>query len=240
MPATYPLLKRSVQLLAFLAVTAFSLRMLTMVVPYLGFEKGILFLTTKSQVINDNPWFRVGFYVHITSSWWVLVTGLVQLVPALYRRWPRLHRQLGQVYVVSILALAAPSGLVLAMYANGGLSAKVGFTLQCVVWWLVTWQAYRAARQRRWLLHSEWMLRAYAVTLAAMSLRLESYSMHYFFQTKPIETYLTVVWLSWVGNLLLAEVLVQGGLGRWYLRAFGSLVAPKTARSQPMVAKGIA
>jgi hypothetical protein len=230
------LLKRSVRLLVLLAVAAFSLRMLTMVLPYLGFEKGILFLTTKSQAINDNSWFRVGFYVHITSSWWVLVTGLLQLMPALYRRWPRLHRRLGQVYLGSILGLAAPSGLVLALYANGGLSAKVGFTLQCIVWWLVTWQAYRAARQRRWLVHSEWMLRAYAVTLAAMSLRLESYGLYYFFQTKPIETYLTVVWLSWVGNLLLAEVLVQAGLGRWYLRAFGSLIATQTVRQQSVVA----
>ncbi|RSK45060.1 DUF2306 domain-containing protein [Hymenobacter rigui] len=236
---TYPLLKRAGQLLAFLAVAAFSLRMLTMVLPYLGFEKGILFLTTKSEATNDNPWFRVGFYVHITSSWWVLVLGLLQLVPAVYRRWPRLHRRLGQVYVASILALAAPSGLVLALYANGGLPAKVGFTLQCVVWWLVTWQAYRTARQRRWLLHSEWMLRAYAVTLAAMSLRLESYGLHYFFQTRPIETYLTVVWLSWVGNLLLAEVLVQAGLGRWYLRAFGPAAVPKVHRQPAMVAEGI-
>lgn len=236
---TYPLLKRSVLLLAFLAVAAFSLRMLTMVVPYLGFEKGILFLTTKSQAINDNPWFRAGFYVHITSSWWVLVIGLLQLLPVLYRRWPRLHRRLGQLYVASILVLAAPSGFILAGFANGGLSAKVGFTLQCMVWWLVTWQAYRAARQRRWLLHSEWMLRAYAVTLAAMSLRLESYGMHYFFQTRPIETYLTVVWLSWVGNLLLAEMLVQAGLGRWYRRAFGPLAAPQTVRQQAVVAAGM-
>ena len=203
-----------------LAVAAFSLLMLTKVWPYLGLEKGILFLTTKSAAINDSWLFRVGFYVHITSSLWVLVVGLLQLVPTLYQWRPALHRRLGKVYVVSILALAAPSGLVLAAFANGGLAAKVGFTMQCVVWWLVTWQAYRAARQRRWLLHVEWMLRAYAVTLAAMSLRLESYALYYFVGTKPIETYLTVTWLSWTGNLLLAEVVIQSGLSRWYVRAF--------------------
>ena len=208
-------------LLFLLAVAAFSLLMLTKVWPYLGLEKGILFLTTKSAATNDSWLFRVGFYVHITSSLWVLVVGLLQLVPALFRQWPALHRRLGKVYVVSILALAAPSGLVLAAFANGGLAAKVGFTMQCVVWWLATWQAYRAARQRRWLRHAEWMLRAYAVTLAAMSLRLESYALYYLAGTKPIETYLTVTWLSWTGNLLLAEVLVQLGLGRWYVRAFG-------------------
>lgn len=227
---------RALRLLLLLAVAAFSLRMLMMVWPYLGLEKGILFLTTKSEAVNDNPWFRTGFYVHITSSWWVMVTGLLQLVPALYRRRPALHRRLGQVYVASILILAAPSGLVLATFSNGGLPAKVGFTLQCLVWWLATWKAYRAARRRRWLLHAEWMLRAYAVTLAAMSLRLESFGMHYFFQTRPLETYLTVVWLSWVGNLLLTELLVQAGVGRWYLRSFGLQGAPAAALSRPVVA----
>ncbi|MBO0357978.1 DUF2306 domain-containing protein [Hymenobacter sp. BT186] len=218
---------RFLRVLVGVAVAAFSVLMLTKVLPYLRFEKGILFLTTKPDAVNDNTLFRLGFYVHITSSWWVMVTGLLQLIPALYSWRPKLHRTLGKIYVLSILLLAAPSGLILAAYANGGLAAKVGFTMQCLVWWLVTWQAYRLARQRHWLLHSEWMLRAYAVTLAAMSLRLESYGLYYFFHTKPIETYLTVVWLSWTGNLLLAEVLVQAGLGRWYMRAFQLKNMPK-------------
>jgi hypothetical protein len=220
MPASPPLASRVAQLLAFLVVGSFSVLMLSKVLPYLSFEKGILFLTTKSAATNDNSLFRLGFYVHITSSLWVLVAGLLQLVPALYRWQPRLHRALGKVYVVSILALAAPSGLILAGFANGGLVAKTGFAMQCLVWWLATGHAYRMARQRRWLPHAEWMLRAYAVTLAAMSLRLESYGLYYVLHTKPIETYLTVTWLSWTGNLLLAEVLVQAGLGRWYARAF--------------------
>lgn len=226
-------LARVLQLLTLLVITAFSLLMLTKVVPYLGFEKGILFLTTKSEATNNSPLFRAGFYVHITSSWWVMVAGLAQLVPALYRRGAVLHRRLGKLYVVSILALAAPSGLVLAAYANGGLAAKVGFSMQCLVWWLATWQAYRLARQRRWIPHAEWMLRAYALTLAAMSLRLESYGLYYFLGTKPIETYLTVTWLSWTGNLLLAEVLVQAGLGRWYAQAFGPQPAVPIAALLP-------
>lgn len=220
MPALPPLASRITQLLAFLAVGIFSVLILSKVLLYLSFEKGILFLTTKSDATNDNGLFRYGFYVHITSSLWVLIAGLLQLVPALYRWRPKLHRTLGKIYVVSILALAAPSGLILAGFANGGLAAKVGFAMQGVVWWLATWQAYRMARQRRWLPHAEWMLRAYAITLAAMSLRLESYGLHHFLHTKPIETYLTVTWLSWTGNLLLAEVLVQAGLGHWYVRAF--------------------
>ncbi|MGI4862988.1 MAG: DUF2306 domain-containing protein [Janthinobacterium lividum] len=212
------MLRKPLLLLAALFIAAFAALMLTKTLPYYTFEKGINFLTTKSDETNDNPWFRLGFYVHITTSLVVLVLGLLQWLPLVARRGPHLHRWLGYGYVVGILALAAPSGLVLARFANGGLAAQVGFSLQCVVWWLATWAAYRAARQRQWPRHVDWLVRSYAVTLAALALRGESFIMYYAFGTKPIETYLTVTWLSWVGNLIVSEVLLEMGLGRYFLR----------------------
>ncbi|UOQ71240.1 DUF2306 domain-containing protein [Hymenobacter cellulosilyticus] len=217
---------RLLQWLAGAAVACFTILMGTKVWPYLSFEPGINFLTTKSEVTNSRGLFRLGFYVHITSSMWVLAAGLAQFFPRLFQGRTALHRNLGKLYVFSVLALAAPSGLILASFANGGLVAKVGFTLQCLVWWLGTWQAYRLARQRRWEQHTEWMIRSFAVTLAAMSLRTESYVLFYVFGTKPIETYLTVTWLSWTGNLVLAEVVIQAGAARRLLRSFHA--APAT------------
>jgi uncharacterized membrane protein len=215
--------------LAALFIAAFAGLMLTKTLPYYSFEKGIHFLTTKSDETNDNTWFRLGFYVHITTSLVVLVLGLLQWVPVLASRGARLHRWLGYGYVVGILGLAAPSGLVLARFANGGLAAQVGFSLQCLVWWLTTWAAYRAARRRQWPRHVEWQVRSYAVTLAALALRGESYLMYYAFHTKPIETYLTVTWLSWVGNLIVAEVLLELGLGRYFLREIMKILRPNLA-----------
>lgn len=212
------MLRKVSLLLAALLIAAFAALMLTKTLPYYTFEKGIHFLTTKSDETNDNPWFRLGFYVHITTSLVVLVLGLLQWLPFVARRGPRLHRWLGRGYVLGILGLAAPSGLILARFANGGLAAQVGFTMQCVVWWLTTWVAYRAARRRQWPRHVEWLLRSYAVTLAALALRGESFVMFYAFGTKPIETYLTVTWLSWVGNLVVVEILLEMGLGRYFLR----------------------
>jgi hypothetical protein len=215
--------------LAALLIAAFAALMLTKTLPYYSFEQGIHFLTTKSDETNGNPWFRLGFYVHITTSLVVLVLGLLQWLPVVARRGPRLHRWLGYGYVGGILGLAAPSGLILAKFANGGLVAQVGFTLQCVVWWLTTWLAYRAARQRQWPRHVQWQVRSYAVTLAALALRGESYLMYYAFHTKPIETYLTVTWLSWVGNLILADVLLELGLGQYFLQEIMKRLRPNLA-----------
>jgi hypothetical protein len=197
-----------------LSVAAFTLLMLTKVVPYLSFEPEIDFLTTKTNRVLVKKDFQIAFYSHILSSWWVMGIGVFQFIPAFVKKYPRLHQTLGKVYVFSVLILAAPSGLVLALYANGGLPAKVGFSLQCVVWWLCTWVAWKEIIKQHWQKHAEWMIRSYAVTLAAMSLRVGSYGMVYFFHTKPIETYLTVTWLSWVGNLLIAELLIYNNLGQ--------------------------
>lgn len=221
--------RRILLALAALLIAAFAGLMLTKTLPYYSFEKGIDFLTTKSDDTNDNPVFRAGFYVHITTSLLVLVAGLLQFMPMAARRGPGLHRQLGKGYVLGILALAAPSGLILARFANGGLASQAGFSLQCVVWWLSTWAAYRAARQRDWPRHVAWMLRSYAVTLAALALRGESYLMFYAFHTKPIETYLTVTWLSWVGNLVLIEAALELGLGRYFLREMMGKLGGKLA-----------
>ena len=176
--------RRLLLLLAALLIAAFAALMFTKTLPYYTFEKGIHFLTTKSDATNDSPWFRLGFYVHIATA--LIVLGLLQWLPAVARRGPRLHRGLGYGYVGGILGLAAPSGLILARFANGGLTAQVGFTLQCVVWWLTTWVAYRAARRRQWPRHADWLVRSYAVTLAALALRGESYLMYYAFHTNPI------------------------------------------------------
>lgn len=198
-----------------IAVLGFTIVMITMVLPYLSFERAINFLGTKSDAVLDKNYFMWAFYIHITSSIFSLGGGVFQFFPAILRgRFSSIHHWIGKIYVLTILVLAAPSGLILALYANGGLAAKVGFSMQCVVWWLTTWAAWREIERKNWLAHSDMMIRSFAVTLAAMSLRTESYAMYYFFQTKPIETYLTVVWTSWVGNLLMAEILIYNGLGK--------------------------
>ena len=205
-----------------LGVLAFSFIMLTKVIPYLSFERAINFLGTKTDDVLDKTHFMWAFYIHITSSLLVMPLGVLQFSTYIARHKPSLHRIFGKVYVVVILALAAPSGLVLASYASAGLAAKVGFTLQSLVWWIVTYIAWQEATQKRWLNHTNAMLRSFAVTLAAMSLRTESYIMYYYLDTKPIETYLTVTWLSWVGNLLFVEILIYIGLGRQLLKSIKS------------------
>ena len=201
-----------VYILCMLPVILFTCLMVYKVIPYYRFEHAYAFLSTKTNQTLALPLFLLGFYIHIGSSAVVLLAGWPQFMPALARQYPKAHRYAGRVYVFTILAVAATSGLVLAMYANGGLPAKTGFFVQCLAWWFVTFVAYHKARKHQYQEHIAWMLRSFAITLAALSLRTEGYLMHYLLHTKPIETYVTITWLSWVGNWLIAEVLIVLGL----------------------------
>ena len=196
------------------AILGFTCVMFTKILPYMTFERAINFLGTKSDEVLDKQYFILAFYIHITTSIFALGGGIFQFSVLLIKNHPLIHRWIGKIYVFSILFLAAPTGLVIAVYANGGLGCKVGFVLQCFVWWILTYWAYEAILKKKYLLHTNMMLRSFALTLAAMSLRTESYLMYYFFQTKPIETYQTVTWLSWVGNLLFVECLIYYGLSK--------------------------
>ncbi len=198
----------------------FSYVMLTKVIPYLSFERGVNFLSTKTEKTLDDTLFMIGFYIHITSSMVVLVAGLPQFLPQITKNYVLFHRWLGKGYVLLVLLLAAPSGLILAIYANGGIASKTGFSMQCLAWWYCTYMAYSKIRAKNFREHIGWMIRSYAVTLAAMSLRTEAYLMHYFFHTKPIETYITVTWVSWVGNLFIAEALIALGLRDLLLKKY--------------------
>lgn len=197
-----------------IGVMIFSVIMIGKVIPYLSFEHAINFLGTKPDTVLDKNQFMWAFYIHIISSVVVMPLGVLQFSSWLIRNYPKVHRNFGKIYIIAILLFAAPSGLVIANYANGGLSSQVGFSLQSITWWIITLMAWKAARQHTWDKHISAMLRSFAVTLAAMSLRTESYLMYYYLDTKPIETYLTVTWSSWVGNLLFVELLIELGLTR--------------------------
>ena len=213
--------KKALIFFFFLLVFAFTALMFTKISPYFtSFSKELNFLSTKPIGLLTNETFFWGFYTHITSSLWVLALGMIQFIPYIFRTYPTVHQLVGKIYCISILALAAPSGLVLAYYANGGLPAQVGFSFQCVIWWLSTYQAWQEALRKNWIKHIEMMLISYAVTLAAMSLRGESYLLFYLFHTKPIETYLTVTWFSWTFNIFVAKLLIMNHLPKKLLEAY--------------------
>lgn len=171
---------------------------------YVPVDFGAAFLRLKQAEINQ-PYYQWAFFGHVYTSIFVLVLGGLQFIPVLRTGWPALHRNLGKGYVGLILLVAAPGGLVMGAHANGGWSAQLSFCLQALLWFGFTWRAYSLARKRNWPAHRAFMLRSFALTLSAVSLRLWKWSIVLLFAPPPMDTYRAVAWLGWLGNLALVE-----------------------------------
>jgi uncharacterized membrane protein len=147
---------------------------------------------------------RVALGLHASCAGVALLAGPFQIAEWFRIRRRRLHRILGWVYVVAV-ALGAISAVVLAPQANFGPIAGFGFFTLAVVWLIATGIALRMAIQQRFKDHRRWMLRSYALTAAAITLRilLPASAM----MGLPVaSSYRAIAWMCWLINLGVVEV----------------------------------
>ncbi len=146
---------------------------------------------------------------HIASSPVALIIGAIQFFPKKRAARPTLHRWLGRIYGLAIL-IGGISGLALAYNALGGPIAGWGFGLLAVIWMGVTGNAIRLAMARNFVEHRKWMIRSFALTFAAVTLRL--YLVGFMvagFEYAAASIY--IAWMCWVPNLIFAEWWIRRG-----------------------------
>ncbi|MFA7261846.1 MAG: DUF2306 domain-containing protein [Caulobacter sp.] len=117
------------------------------------------------------------------------------------------HRVVGVIYVAACL-LSAPAGLLLAFGATAGPIAGAGFGLLALAWFGTTAMGLRAVLLGEYQAHRRWMIRSFALTFAAVTLRL------YLFGGPLVgfaglDAYRAIAFLCWVPNLLAAELLLR-------------------------------
>ena len=167
------------------------------------------------------------FVLHISAAPIALAVGLFQFLPGLRSRRPALHRWSGRLYAMAIL-VSGFAGLVLAIQSPDRPVAAVGFGLLAVAWLGMTARAVQLARAGRIAEHRQWMIRSFALTFAAVTLRL--YLPLFFFvgDMEYSEASNYVAWLCWVPNILVAEIYLRN---RRTLTAEPARVATSTNRA---------
>jgi uncharacterized membrane protein len=146
------------------------------------------------------PW---GVVAHLAGGLLALALGPWQLNGRLRRRALNLHRWMGRGYVLAVL-VGGVGALALAPHSLEGLVTHIGFGTLGVLWLFATLQAYRRIRAGDQLSHRRWMIRSYALTLAAVSLRIYLPLSHAL-GIPFADAYQAIAWLAWVPNLLIAE-----------------------------------
>ena len=193
--------------LLLLVYAFFCYLMVEISLQYIPYDTDVAFLRIKQDYISL-AYYRLAFFVHAYFAILVLPAGFTQFSARIRLRQPWLHRWSGWLYAVAILVLVAPSGLVIGIYANGGWSSQLGFCLLAVLWFYFTWKAVVSIRRKDVSAHRQFMLRSFALTLSAITLRIWKYVLVALFQPKPMDVYRWVAWLGWVVNLIVVEIII--------------------------------
>jgi uncharacterized membrane protein len=144
-------------------------------------------------------------FTHFAGGGVALAVGTAQFVQRIRARRPAVHRWLGRLYVVCVLC-SGSAGLFMALRSEAGDIARAGFGTLAIAWLWSTVQAYRAIRNRQVALHRAWMFTSFALTLAAVTLRI--YLPLSQLAGWPFAiAYPAIAWLCWVPNLGIAAWL---------------------------------
>lgn len=186
--------------------------MLEITLRYIPFSSTASFLQIKQTEVENLPYYLPVFYTHVYSSIFILLAGFTQFSKAILKKYKKLHRSIGMLYVVLILLFSAPTGFIMGIHANGGLVAQFFFITLSVLWWWFTFKALQTARNRDFNAHRQFMIRSFALTLSAITLRLWKVILVKLFEPAPMDLYIIISGLGWIPNLLIAELLIMGAV----------------------------
>lgn len=166
------------------------------------------FLRSKSASLLTNTLWRVAFFTHIYFGGISLLVGWSQFSKRIRAKRLKLHRLLGKIYVIAVL-LSSITGLYIAFYANGGIVSQLGFSFLAIGWFYTTFNAYTSIKKKKIEAHRKWMIRSYAFTFAAVTLRLWLPTLPSLLNIPFNEAYIIISWLCWVPNIIIAEIYIR-------------------------------
>ncbi|WP_294199575.1 DUF2306 domain-containing protein [uncultured Chryseobacterium sp.] len=198
----------ALKILLILGFGYFFWLMLKITLEYIPLRTDASFLMIKQTEVTQRPEYLYFFYTHVYTSIFVLLSGFLAILRKDFGI-KKFHRNSGKIYTFLIMILAAPSGIYMGIFANGGLYSKISFVFLGMLWWFSTFKAYQLARQKKFAAHKQWMWRSFAFTISAITLRMWKVIIVYALHPDPMDVYQVIAWLGWIPNIFLVEYLIS-------------------------------
>jgi hypothetical protein len=195
-------------LFIYLLLCAGTFLMLRMILEYTALRDDVGFLQVKQDYLHITTW-KVAFYVHVFSSIFTLFAGFTQFSDHILKKHKQVHRFVGRLYAYNVLLINFPAGMIMAFYANGHLPSKIAFIILDLLWFYFTYRAVLEAKRKNFVAHKQFMIRSYALTLSAVTLRSWKIVFTNATDLDPLTIYMIDAWMGFVPNLLLAEWLIR-------------------------------
>ena len=200
-PAPASVRRRPLATAAWWLIALSSLAIVVVASRYLTLNPDVFFPQQRAIYVAN----RLALIAHVAGGMVALALGPFQFIAAIRRRWPRIHRLLGRSYLTGI-AVGGIAGLWMARLAYGGTIGQAGFATLAVLWLATSAMALARIRAGDVQGHRAWMVRSFALTFAAVTLRLYLPSPMIFGVDFEV-AYAAIAWACWVPNLLVAEAI---------------------------------
>lgn len=172
---------------------------------YIDLGESHPFYLEKLPLARPSLWLAA-LYLHVPSALLALPACLLLLVKRVRTRAPRLHRWLGRITGVLVLLGVVPTGMYLALFAQGGLITTLGFWLTGLIAFVAMAKSIQCARARDMKAH-----RRFGTHVAAQ-LAVAVISRFLLLGAEQIElygewVYIAALWLPVIACFLVAELL---------------------------------
>lgn len=205
------------RMLFWIPVAGFSLLLIYNTLPYFSFSSDFSFIEERSFLFKSSFYYTC-FYIHIAAGAICIGTALIQFSRYILKKSKAIHRFSGKIYVFVVLFLGAPTGLFMSFFAKGSFWERALFMFMAGWWFITTLYGLNTIHKRNVIAHKVWMMRSYAMAMTAVTFRVY-HIVFYMMGWGHLENYELSLWISVIGNMLLAEWIIYRQ-SKTYLKSF--------------------
>lgn len=172
------------------------------------------FIYGKEQYAGGGFWPQHAppLLVHVTFGMIGLLLGPFQFMPAIRNNYPRVHRTMGKIYLISITIAACASfdlSIAKIIRTEKAITYGSGLVILATAWLLTSGMAYWSVRRGLYEQHRQWMVRSFVVTCAFITFRFAARVLTEQFKVDGNAASDIMAWACWAVPLLIAEPLLQ-------------------------------
>ena len=181
---------------------------------YFVYSNALHYFSYNSNSFGPGYWPIAPYLLtHIVGGMTALLLGPFQFIAVIRKKYTRVHRTMGKIYLCSVV-IGASASLYLSInkliITDHAVTYGTGLAALAFTWLLTGGMAYWAVRNKNFVQHREWMIRSYVVTLGFSIARLLKDTLIPVHIATKIDLLTTLTWVSWAIPLFITELILQG------------------------------